>query len=102
MKGTLAVVIVAIALVALVPTAAMATSSSSASSAYESGFSHGVHDGKDSCTHPDGCHWYILQPGKGFAFHSKEFNRGYVDGFCSVAPGRGSDADEATFSCPNK
>ena len=33
---------------------------------YQSGFKHGVIDGKDSCKHPDGCHWYVLQPGKGF------------------------------------
>jgi hypothetical protein len=35
-------------------------------SAYQSGFQHGVSDGKDSCTHqdtPNGCHWYILEPG---------------------------------------
>jgi hypothetical protein len=71
-----------------------------AASPYQSGFSHGVHDGKDSCLHP-GCNWYILQPGKGFAFHTKQFNQGYVDGFCSVSrSGQGSDADEATFTCP--
>ncbi|HEY1247702.1 MAG TPA: hypothetical protein VGE97_01820 [Nitrososphaera sp.] len=35
-------------------------------SPYQSGFQHGVSDGKDSCLHPDGCDWYILKPGKGF------------------------------------
>jgi hypothetical protein len=66
--------------------------------AYQSGFNHGVSDGNDSCRHSDGCHWYILEPGKGFAFHLKEFNRGYVDGFCTTGHG-GSDAEEATFDC---
>jgi hypothetical protein len=28
--------------------------------AYQSGFEHGLSDGKDSCTHSDECHWYIL------------------------------------------
>jgi hypothetical protein len=69
-------------------------------SPYQSGYKHGVQDGLDGRKHSDGCHWYILQPGKGFAFHTPEFNRGYVDGFCSVDPHGGSDADEATFSCP--
>jgi len=69
-------------------------------SPYNSGFQHGAADGRDSCQHSDGCHWYILQPGKGFAFHSKEFNQGYVDGLCTTGHG-GSDADEATFDCPS-
>ena len=67
--------------------------------AYQSGFSHGVSDGNDSCRHSDGCHWYILEPGKGFAFHSKEFVRGYVNGFCSVDPNTSSDSDHASFDC---
>jgi hypothetical protein len=68
-------------------------------SPYQSGYKHGVSDGQDSCLHPDGCHWYILQPGKGFAYHTPEFNKGYVDGFCSTGHGS-SDADQATFDCP--
>jgi hypothetical protein len=44
---------------------------------------------------------YILEPGKGFEFHTQEFIDGYIDGFCDNSPsGRGSDADEATFNCP--
>jgi hypothetical protein len=35
-----------------------------------------------------------------FAFHTPEFNKGYVDGFCSVDPHGGSDAEVATFNCP--
>jgi|SRR5689334_13706911 hypothetical protein len=68
-------------------------------SAYESGFNHGVPDGKDSCSHTDGCHWYILEPAKGFAFHSWDFVRGYVTGFCKVSPGTSSDADQASWNC---
>ena len=43
--------------------------------------------------------WYILQPGKGFAFHTQDFKNGYVAGFCNANPSGGSDADQATFSC---
>ena len=68
-------------------------------SSYESGFNHGVIDGKDSCSHPDGCHWYILGPGKGFTFHSWDFVRGYVTGFCKASPGTSSDADQAGWDC---
>ena len=43
---------------------------------------------------------YITQPGKGFADHSKEFNRNYMKGFCKdKQDGGGSDADQATFRC---
>jgi len=68
-------------------------------SPYESGFNHGVIDGKDSCSHPDGCHWYILGPGKGFTFHSWDFVRGYVTGFCTASRGTSSDADQASWDC---
>jgi hypothetical protein len=68
-------------------------------SAYESGFNHGVSDGKDSCSHLDGCHWYVLESGKGFAFHSWDFVRGYVTGFCRASPGTSSDADQASWDC---
>ena len=66
---------------------------------YQSGFNHGLIDGKDSCQHPDGCHWYVLQPGKGFAHHTWEFVKGYVMGFCSFSPGTSSDDDQATWDC---
>ncbi|HEY7570144.1 MAG TPA: hypothetical protein VH796_02125 [Nitrososphaeraceae archaeon] len=68
-------------------------------SPYQSGFQHGVSDGKDSCLHPDGCDWYILKPGKGFAFHSWDFVTGYVTGFCKASPGTSSDADQASWDC---
>jgi hypothetical protein len=44
--------------------------------AYQSGFEHGISDGKMA-----GVNWYILQPGKDFAFHTWEFVQGYVNGF---------------------
>jgi hypothetical protein len=65
-------------------------------SPFQSGYNHGSSD-----AHKDPSHWYILQHGKGFAFHTKAFNNGYVAGYCAHSPpGSGSDADEATFSCP--
>jgi hypothetical protein len=68
-------------------------------SPYQSGYDHGASDARDDCS--DGCDWYILEPGKGFEFHTQEFIDGYIDGFCNNSPpGRGSDADEATFNCP--
>jgi hypothetical protein len=67
-----------------------------AKSAYQSGYDHGVHD-----AHTPSNQWYILQPGKGFNFHTREFNEGYIAGYCADKPsGVGSDADQATFSCP--
>jgi hypothetical protein len=67
-------------------------------SAYNSGYAHGAGDAHTA----DTSQWYILQPGKGFAFHTPEFNKGYVDGFCANSPpGTGSDADQATFDCPS-
>jgi hypothetical protein len=72
-----------------------------AATPYDSGFKHGVSDAKLSQRGLGGSDWYITQPGKGFAFHTQDFNKGYVDGFCSIAgSGQGSDADQATFDCP--
>ena len=65
--------------------------------AYQAGYAHGVADAKAGCT--DRCHWYILEPGKGFGFHTQEFVQGYIAAMC--AAGNGSDADEATWSCPS-
>ena len=46
------------------------------------------------------CHWYILEPGKGFAFHSWDFVTGYAIGWCSLNdPHAEFDADESTFDC---
>jgi hypothetical protein len=65
-------------------------------------FVRGAKDAKDSCQHKDGCHWYILGKDKGFGYHSEKFNHNYVKGFCAANGGSsGSDADEATFDCPN-
>ena len=60
----------------------------------------GRQDGADSCQHEDGCHWYILGKDKGFAHHTEEYNNNNVNGFCETGHGS-SDADEATFDCPN-
>lgn len=63
-----------------------------------SAFERGMKDGADICTHPDGYHWYILGHKKRFKYHSEEFNKDYVKGFCSTSHGD-SDADEATINC---
>ena len=69
---------------------------------YQAGFQHGVNDGKDSCTHqdtPNGCHWYILEPGNGFKYHTSDFIRSYVTGFCSFNPNRSMDHIQAIIDC---
>jgi len=67
-----------------------------AETAFQSGFKHGVADGRQS----DTTQWYILQPNNGFANHTKQFDRGYVTGWCSVNPiFSGSDEDQASFNC---
>ena len=53
-------------------------------SPYRSGYDHGAGDARDDCS--DGCDWYILEPGKGFEFHTQEFIDGYIDGFCDNSP----------------
>ena len=64
---------------------------------YQSGLKHGVIDGKDNCI--DRCHWYVLEPGHGFAHLTWQFVQGYVKGFCSVSPGSSSDDDQASWDC---
>ena len=70
-------------------------------SEYQSGFEHGVIDWKDKCSGPNGCHWYILEPGHRFEISSWEFIKGYVNGWCSIPANNqsGSDADEGHFDC---
>lgn len=68
-------------------------------SAFQSGYKWGIHDAKDPCK-PDCRNVYILQPGKTFYFHTKEFIQGYMKGFCSVTgPNTGMDENEASFDC---
>src|SRR5262249_3662407 len=43
--------------------------------------------------------WYILQPGNGFAFHTKQFVEDYIRGFCSINPQESSDAEQASWDC---
>ena len=67
-----------------------------------SGLAHGAQDAKDSCNHPDGCHWWILMRGHGFINQTQEFIKGYYHGFCSdpsEASGGGSDAEQADIRC---
>jgi hypothetical protein len=67
-----------------------------AESPYQSGYEHGVGDAKK----PVNEDLYIIQPKKGFAFHTDKFNQGYIDGYCSIeGKGAGMDADQATFEC---
>jgi hypothetical protein len=90
-----------ICLDALIPILILISPVAYASSPYQSGYKHGVSDAKLAQQGLGGSDWYITQPGKGFAFHTDTFNKGYVDGFCSIAgSGAGSDANEATFRCP--
>jgi hypothetical protein len=86
------IIISVIAIAVLV--AAIGAPNAFAISVYESGFQHGVSDGRLT-----GTDWYILQPGKGFQFHTWEFVQGYVNGFCSVSPHTSSDAESATWDC---
>ena len=64
--------------------------------AYRSGFAHGVVDGASTDDDP----WYISQWGNGFAFHSREFINGYINGFCSIPANKnvGSDDDTAEWT----
>lgn len=77
-----------------------------AEAAFQSGYKHGVADGK--CAQTAACSdYYITQSGKGFAFHTQDFITGFVNGYCSIvwppmskaASDVGFDADEASFSC---
>jgi hypothetical protein len=65
--------------------------------AYRSGFAYGVVDG---ATKGD---WYISQPRQGFAWHSSEFVKEYINGFCSISANKnvGTDNDRAAFYCPD-
>ena len=66
-------------------------------SAYKAGYVHGVSDANASVN----ATLYVTQPGKDFGFHTKQFNQGYIDGYCSIAgSGAGMDSDQhATFEC---
>jgi hypothetical protein len=66
---------------------------------YQSGFQHGVIDGNTSSNATS----YIDQPKHGFAWHSAEFVKGYVNGFCSIPANKnvGTDNDRAAFYCPD-
>jgi hypothetical protein len=67
--------------------------------AYQSGFQHGIIDGNTSSNATS----YIDQPKHGFAWHSAEFVKGYINGFCSIPANKnvGTDDDRAAFYCPD-
>jgi len=67
--------------------------------AYQSGFQHGVIDGNRSSNATS----YIDQPKHGFAWHTSEFVKGYVNGYCSIPANKdvGTDDDRAAFYCPD-
>jgi hypothetical protein len=101
MHKVLTATVVVTLIVVLSTSATTTVTGAYALSPYQSGYRHGVSDAQKAAQGLGGHDWYITQPGKGFAFHTTTFNRGYVDGFCSHSPpGTGSDADEATFECP--
>jgi len=54
-----------------------------AETAYQSGYKHGVADGKLTTAGIDTD--YIHQPGNGFADHTTAFVDGYIKGWCSTA-----------------
>jgi len=66
---------------------------------YQSGFQHGVTDGNTSSNATS----YIDQPKHGFAWHSAEFVKGYVNEYCSIPANKdvGTDNDRAAFYCPD-
>jgi hypothetical protein len=68
--------------------------------AYQSGYRWGIHDARVTCK-PDCRNVYIFQPGKTFYFHTKEFIRGYMRGWCStMGPDAGGmEENEASFDC---
>jgi hypothetical protein len=71
-------------------------------SGYDSGYKHETFKAKLANQGISGSDWYITQPRKGFAFHTKAFDQGYVDAFCAHSlPGIRSDVDEATCECPS-
>src|SRR6188472_4672080 len=67
--------------------------------AYQSGFQHGVIDGNRSSNATS----YIDQPKHCFAWHTSEFVKGYVNGYCSIPANKdvGIDDDRAAFYCPD-
>lgn len=57
---------------------------------YESGYNHGVSDGRNLGSR------YMT----GFADHTDPFNQGYINGWCSVqGKDASSDDDNYTFHC---
>lgn len=96
--AVLVVMVVGIATTTVAMETVMAKKHETGTSAVE----RGAHDATQ-CTTQDESNCgslYITQPGKGFADHSKEFNKNYIKGWCAASGSHsGSDADQATFDC---
>jgi len=73
--------------------------SASAKTAYQSGFKHGVTDGKLEIKTQVSADLYILQPGQGFPNHTDQFIQGYMDGYCSIKGLGGLDIHDTAFEC---
>jgi|SRR6476619_3781306 hypothetical protein len=95
MKALISVVVVMVLIIG--------AKSEFATGQFQLGFEFGVSDGRGSCNAPSnvcGEGEYISHWGNSFAFHTPEFNRGYVAGWCSVNPPHtGSSLDEALWDC---
>ena len=70
-----------------------------AETTYQSGFKHGVADGKLEIKIQDSANVYILQPGQGFPNHTDQFIQGYMDGYCSIKGLGGLYSDDTAFEC---
>jgi hypothetical protein len=98
MSNKITIAIAIIAIIAVI-TAAIAGIPVLAKKKHMTAYELGSHDADPStCINSHDCDLYITKLGKGFADHSKEFNKNYIKGFCAAGDG-GSDADEATFDC---
>jgi hypothetical protein len=62
-------------------------------------YENGLRVGKSDARQQDTTKWQILQYEMGFQFMPKTFIKGYVIGFCSVAPHTSSDDDRASWDC---
>lgn len=81
-----------------------------AETAFQSGYKHGLADGKliQNCKPGRGCDPpadYIFQPGNGFAHHRTQFVDGYIKGWClshdggGIEPNDGPEPTIAAFDC---
>jgi len=76
--------ILATVVILIIMSPSVVTSTVFAISAYNSGRNHGCSDARDADQ-------YINTPGKGPAFHTADFNRGYRDGHAACSGGSGGN-----------